>query len=145
VLATATVAGEQVWSGVSTYLRIERKGTGSRKPGGSAEAQARWRVSEKDARDYAAVSGDRNPIHTSRLGARLFGFRRPIAHGMWSKARCLAALDGRLPAQYTVDVAFQAPILLPGTVSFGARRTGDGWEFGLSSSRPHLAGEVTPP
>jgi acyl dehydratase len=145
VLATASVAGEEVWAGVSTYLRIERKGTGSRRPDGGADAHARWRVTEKTARDYAAVSGDRNPIHTSRLGARLFGFRRPIAHGMWSKARCLAALDGRLPARYTVDVAFQAPILLPGTVSFDARRTGDGFEFGLRSGRPHLAGKVTPP
>ena len=36
--------------------------------------------------------------------ARLFGFPRAIAHGMWTKARCLAALEGRLPDAYTVDV-----------------------------------------
>jgi acyl dehydratase len=98
-------------------------------------------------RDYAAVSGDHNPIHTSRLGARLFGFPRPIAHGMWTKARCLAALDGRLPPAYSVDVAFKLPILLPATVGFAAARTaGGGWDFTLraaDSDRPHLTGSVT--
>jgi acyl dehydratase len=91
------------------------------------------------------VSGDRNPIHTSRLGARMFGFARPIVHGMWSKARCLAALEGRLPEQYTVDVAFRQPIPLPSRVSFAAWPESSGWEFGVHSDRPHLAGQVTPP
>ena len=76
---------------------------------------------------------------------RLFGFPRPIVHGMWSKARCLAALEGRLPDAYTVDVSFKAPILLPGRVSFVAERTTDGWEFALHGRRPHLAGQVTRP
>jgi acyl dehydratase len=95
--------------------------------------------------DYADISGDHNPIHTSRIGARLFGFPRPIAHGMWSKARCLAALEGRLPAEYTVDVTFKQPILLPARVSFHAAPAGTGWEFRVDSGRPHLAGVVTPP
>lgn len=148
VLTTASVAGEEVWRGVATYLSKaategERREKRDQPPGPARSAV--WRVPARVGTDYAAVSGDRNPIHTSRLGARLFGFPRPIAHGMWSKARCLAALAGRLPAAYTVDVAFRAPILLPGTVSFAAARRGDGWEFGLTGRRPHLAGQVTPP
>jgi acyl dehydratase len=91
------------------------------------------------------VSGDHNPIHTSRIGARMFGFARPIAHGMWTKARCLAALEGRLPGAYTVAVSFKLPILLPARVSFSAASTGDDWKFGVDSGRPHLAGLVTPP
>jgi acyl dehydratase len=102
-------------------------------------------VPARTGTDYADVSGDRNPIHTSRVGARLFGFPRPIAHGMWTMARCLAALDGRLPASYTVDVAFKLPILLPGKVSFHAVPSPDGWEFRVDSGKPHLAGVVTPP
>ena len=43
-------------------------------------------------RQYAAVSGDRNPIHLFDLTAMPLGFRHHIAHGMWSKARCLAEL-----------------------------------------------------
>jgi hypothetical protein len=147
VITTATVDGEQVWTGVSTYLRKRKNSAGhaGRDQPPAPAVSAVWRVPARVGTDYAAVSGDRNPIHTSRLGARLFGFPRPIAHGMWTKARCLAALAGRLPAAYTVDVTFKQPILLPGRVSFAARRTADGWEFGLHGSRPHLAGHLTPP
>jgi len=148
VLASATVEGEEVWRGVSTYLHRERTPDGPRRRGVGDRpeppaAAAVWRVQPRVGRDYAGVSGDRNPIHTSRLGARLLGFARPIAHGMWSKARCLAALEGRLPDAYTVDVAFKLPIPLPSTVGFAAR---PGWTFSLHDTRsgkPHLAGTVT--
>ena len=147
VVATAGTAGEEVWRGVSTYLRKEstdrQKAKDHREP--PPRATARWRVPARVGADYAAVSGDHNPIHTSRLGARLFGFPRPIAHGMWSKARCLAALEGRLPEAYDVDVAFKLPILLPATVSFAATPRIDGWEFSLDTDRPHLAGQLTHP
>jgi acyl dehydratase len=142
LVATAEVGGEEVWRGVSTYLHREvaRAPRGER-PAPPA-ASAAWRVSRRVGTDYARVSGDHNPIHTSWLGARLFGFPRPIAHGMWSKARCLAALEGRLPDAYTVDVAFKLPVLLPATVAFSAA---PGWDFALhdaKSGRPHLAGSV---
>ena len=71
-------------------------------------------------RRYAAVSGDRNPIHLYPLTAKAFGFKRQIAHGMWSKARCVAALENRLPDAVTVEVAFRKPIFLPGRVAFAA-------------------------
>jgi acyl dehydratase len=107
-----------------------------------------WRIGEDAGRRYAAVSGDRNPIHLHPLTARAFGFRRAIAHGMWTKARCIAALEGRLPAAYTVDVAFKLPVLLPAKVGLSTESTGDGgWRFGLCdarSGRPHLAGTITP-
>jgi hypothetical protein len=147
VIATATRGDEEVWRGVSTYLSKERS-AGRREHRDHPPAPAptaRWQVPARAGRDYAAVSGDRNPIHTSRLGARVFGFPRPIAHGMWTKARCLAALEGRLPAAYTVEVSFKQPILLPGKVRFNARPTASGWEFGVDGKRPHLAGQVTPP
>ncbi|HEX5541541.1 MAG TPA: MaoC/PaaZ C-terminal domain-containing protein [Micromonospora sp.] len=152
VVATATVADEVVWRGVSTYLRKERTAAKSgRREAGERPAPpaptAQWRVTPRVGTDYARVSGDRNPIHTSRLGARLLGFPRPIAHGMWSKARCLAALENRLPDAYTVDVAFKLPILLPSTVAFSAAPAGDtrSWSFALHSARsgkPHLTGSI---
>jgi acyl dehydratase len=147
VVATATSDGEEVWSGVSTYLARSSSGESRPKrdrPPAPAPT-AIWRVPARVGTDYADVSGDHNPIHTSRIGARMFGFARPIAHGMWTKARCLAALEGRLPARYTVDVAFKLPILLPARVSFHAESTGGDWKFGVDSGRPHLAGLVTPP
>jgi acyl dehydratase len=170
VVASATVGDEEVWRGVSTYLRMERPATKRDRPADGESARrsrsserseaatprgtqpappapsATWRVAPRVGTDYAAVSGDHNPIHTSRLGARVLGFPRPIAHGMWSKARCLAALEGRLPDAYAVEVAFKLPVLLPATVAFAATTTGAGWEFSLHSAKsgkPHLTGAVT--
>ncbi|WP_433834058.1 MaoC/PaaZ C-terminal domain-containing protein [Actinoplanes sp. CA-015351] len=152
VVTTASVGGVQVWREVSTYLRIT--GPGSAGSAGSSTSDisdfsvipggAVWWVPARVGSDYAAVSGDRNPIHTSRVCAKLFGFPRPIAHGMWTKARSLAALEGRLPESYTVDVAFKSPLLLPGKPSFTAALAGAGWEFSLRSKRPHLTGRITP-
>lgn len=148
MVATASVGGEVVWRGVSTYLSKERTAAaGERRDSGERPAppapSARWRVEPRVGTDYARVSGDHNPIHTSRLGARLLGFRRPIAHGMWSKARCLAALEGRLPEAYTVDVSFKLPMPLPTTVAFSAMPA---WSFALHDARsgkPHLVGSIS--
>ena len=76
-------------------------------------------------RRYAQVSGDWNPIHLGRLGARALGFERPIAHGMWTLARMAAAGDGaRPPCALTAE--FIAPLRLPGRllVRGDARRRG---------------------
>jgi acyl dehydratase len=92
------------------------------------------------------VSGDHNPIHLYPLTAKALGFPRQIAHGMWSKARCIAALENRLPDAVRVDVAFKKPIILPGKVAFGSTPTNDGYAFSLSNPKtgaPHLAGLTT--
>ncbi|NUT53563.1 MAG: hypothetical protein HOV94_40690 [Saccharothrix sp.] len=144
VVTTASVDGEEVWVDVSTYLR--REGGGAAEPSPRAEPPvptARWRLPGDLGRRYADVSGDRNPIHLHPLAARAFGFRRAIAHGMWSKARCLAAFEGRLPDAYEVDVRFKAPLLLPGEVDFSTEPTGDGRRFALWSDRPHLEGVIS--
>jgi hypothetical protein len=131
-----------VWEGVSTYLR--RTGGGSsasdepQRPIGSAV----WRVPADIGRRYGAVSGDRNPIHMSPLSAKLFGFKRAIAHGMWTKARCVAALEGRLPEAVTVDVRFKKPLLIPSRVEFSASEVEGGWEFGVWGKGPHLLGSA---
>lgn len=152
LVATASVDGEVVWRSASTYLRRSKAPGGGERRGDREQpappaASAVWRVERRIGREYADVSGDHNPIHTSRLAARLFGFPRTIAHGMWSKARCLAAFEGRLPEAYTVDVQFKAPILLPAQVGFSAS-PGEvgGHQFALhdaQSDKPHLSGTVT--
>ncbi|BCL15031.1 MaoC/PaaZ C-terminal domain-containing protein [Micromonospora sagamiensis] len=147
VVLVASVDGAEVWRGVSTYLGRERSATGDRKKQGewapAPTGPALWRVGPRVGRDYARVSGDHNPIHTSRIGARLLGFPRPIAHGMWSKARCLAALAPRLPGAYTVDVAFKLPIPLPSTVTFSTGSDGGFALHDARTGRPHLTGRIT--
>jgi acyl dehydratase len=144
--ATASVGDEVVWRGVSTYLRKEKPGSGAPSPAEPPEG-IRWRVGRDIGTDYAKVSGDHNPIHTSRLAARAFGYRGPIAHGMWSAARCLAALEGRLPPSYAFDVTFRRPLVLPARVCFTASHTHhEGhWALALRDAKtgaPHLTGTV---
>jgi acyl dehydratase len=89
----------------------------------------RWTLSSGLGRDYAAVSGDYNPIHLSAPSAYLFGFRSgAIIHGMWTKARSLATLmppieelqklngDPSLPiaSAYT---EFKTPLFIPSTAA----------------------------
>jgi len=150
VVAEAWRDDELVWEDRSTYLRREKGGgeaKGDREPPGPPAGGARWRVPGDAGRRYAAVSGDRNPIHLHSVTAKLFGQPAPIAHGMWLKARCLAALEGRVPEACTVDVRFKLPVRLGQQVAFTAR-DGDGrWSFELASAkdgRPHLSGTVAP-
>jgi acyl dehydratase len=153
MVAEARAAGEVAWRSRSTYLH--REGGGGNSPGKDGDEQrpeppradAVWKVPGDTGRRYAAVSGDRNPIHLRKLSARLFGMPRPIAHGMWLKARCLAALEGHLPAAYEADVRFKLPVFLPGKVSFASWAAEEGREFALHDGRnekPHLSGEVRP-
>jgi acyl dehydratase len=156
MLGDASVDGEAVWSEASTYLHRDPHPALPRERGTVNESElmrqsagshpsAIWRVPRNIGRRYAAVSGDVNPIHLNPLAARLFGFRRAIAHGMWLKARCLAAFEGRLPDALTVEVAFKSPLLLPSTVSFTSHPQGAGWTFAVAearSGRPHLSGSV---
>ena len=96
-------------------------------------------------RRYAAVSGDRNPIHLHGLAAKAFGFRSAIAHGMWLKARALAALQGRLPEAMTVEVAFKTPVFLPSTIAVAATAAAAGWDLDVRNAgrgKPHLTGTV---
>lgn len=146
VVLVGSVEGAEVWRGVSTYLGRERSADGGARrdrgePPPPPAGSALWRVTPRVGTDYARVSGDHNPIHTSRIGARLLGYLRPIAHGMWSKARCLAALASRLPAAYTVEVAFKLPVPLPSTVVFS--RTDQGFALhDARTGRPHLVGSL---
>jgi acyl dehydratase len=151
LLAEATVDGELVWSGRSTYLRRGKSGEKKDAPRSrdaspsAATAVVNVRVPDDIGRRYGAVSGDRNPIHLYGLTAKAFGFPSAIAHGMWVKARTLAALEGRLPSAYTVEVAFKLPVLLPSTIEISAAPDGDGWTLDVrnaKSGKPHLTGSV---
>ena len=151
MLTDISIDGEVVWEEVSTYLR---RGKGDEAaPSGLdipvvSEGGVEWRLPGDLGRRYAAVSGDRNPIHLYGVTAKAFGFPRQIAHGMWSKARCIAAVENRLPDAVKVEVAFKTPVLLPGTVRFASTPAVDdrGLSFSLVNPKndaPHLAGRAS--
>jgi hypothetical protein len=113
----------------------------------SVHGGAKWRLGGDLGRRYAAVSGDRNPIHMHSLLARPLGFQRAIAHGMWTKARCLAVLENRLPGAFSVDVRFRKPILLPARVEFASAQHGERIDFAVNDAErgtPHLEGHTRP-
>ncbi len=148
VVGRALVGGELVWEDVSTYLAKGRSGDqaaagddGPVVPGELPE-RARWPVPGDVGRRYAAVSGDRNPIHLHPLTAKAFGLRGPIAHGMWVKARCLATLEDALPDAFTADVRFKAPLFVPSTVVFAGDEAG--FAVRARDGQPHLEGVVAP-
>ena len=110
-------------------------------------ASAQWRLPGDLGRRYAGVSGDRNPIHLHALTAKPLGFSSAIAHGMWTKARCLAALESTLPDAFGVDVRFRRPIMLPATVTFASERDAASTDFAVRDARkgtPHLDGRIEP-
>jgi acyl dehydratase len=152
IKAEARIDGAVVWRSSSTYLHRESKGNGDKrekKPDESSppsSAGAIWDVPGDIGRRYAAVSGDRNPIHMHPLSAKLFGMKRNIAHGMWTKARCLAALEAELPETYSVDVRFKLPVFLPGKVAFTTEESEGTRRFHVRDARkgqPHVEGQVT--
>lgn len=159
VAELSTPAGP-AWSARSSYL--SRGATAPDNPDGTnadstdtdeaadlpGPLAARWRLGGDTGRRYASVSGDVNPIHLHPLTARLFGFRGAIAHGMWTAARCLATLAGRLPDAYEVDAVFRKPVVLPTEVELHTARTAGGWALtlrGAAADRVHLVMSVTAP
>lgn len=141
-----TVDGVLVWDGVSTYLAPGAHTSGEpealeRPVFEPRPTIAHWSLPADLGRQYRRVSGDPNPIHTHLLAAKAFGFARPIIHGMWTHARVLSALDGRLPEAYTASVDFAKPILLPATVGAWWEPTEDGWQAAVTTkdgSKPFL-------
>jgi acyl dehydratase len=81
------------------------------------------------------------------LTAKLFGFQRAIAHGMWTKARALSYL---LPAEplerASTSVEFKTPLLLPGRAALWTERSTHGAQFEVRDKkgvRPHLRGQLS--
>jgi acyl dehydratase len=162
LVTVARVGGETVWDSVSTMLHrggssaptADGPKTGAgvafsahRPEGDESNPSAEWRLGGDLGRRYAAVSGDRNPIHMHSLTAKPLGFRTAIAHGMWTKARCLAALESRLPDAFSVEVRFRKPIFLPSRVELMSDEEGDGLAFAVRDAKqrtPHVDGRTRP-
>ncbi|MEX1299005.1 MAG: MaoC family dehydratase [Desulfotignum sp.] len=147
-----------VWQGFSTYLTRTR--SPENRPGKKFQDRPlptlmTIRVPSGTGREYARVSGDYNPHHLSDVTARIIGFKRAMAHGMWSLARTLACLERstKFATPCLVETAFKLPVYLPATLSVGKKAVmaGDGRHqvfFDLRDAvtrRPHLKGRVTHP
>jgi acyl dehydratase len=157
MIGEAHVGDELVWRGVSAYLvrgetlpipePVEGSDLVTLPSDVEVDADAVWRLPANLGRQYSRVSGDMNPIHTSALGGKAFGFPKAIIQGMWTHARVLAALEPRLPDAYRMDVRFTKPILLPSSVRFGAALHGHTWMAVVrprSGEKSHLVASISP-
>nr|NLD41602.1 hypothetical protein [Actinomycetales bacterium] len=155
VHVTADAGTGPVWHGVSTYLargvEVPGEPEGSRATWERAALEAEglhsWSLSADTGRRYAEVSGDANPIHTSRIGARLFGFPRPIAHGMYTASRALAEIGEPAGGSLEWTAVFGKPVVLPARVDLEFTREGEAVDYAVlrrnsEDVRLHLSGRI---
>lgn len=145
--------GDTAWESISTMLsRSAGAGTGKRGKKPAQETiesgeQTAWDVPADIGRRYARAAGDFNPIHLSALSAKLFGFPRAIAHGMWSKARTAAEIEDKLSGEaYRLEAAFKKPVFLPSSVTLQYHVGAGGIDFALLSPDgeiTHMRGAAT--
>ncbi|WJG10486.1 MaoC/PaaZ C-terminal domain-containing protein [Aliiglaciecola sp. LCG003] len=140
-----------VWQSTSQFLAIDHSIKSAKKAQGAdiddlPEVAAQWVVGADIGRKYAKVSGDFNLIHLTDITARLFGFKHAIAHGMWSKARCLSELSDHLAQPFSCQVSFVKPLLLPSHVVMHQRQKPNEILFNLTNQRVcvlHLSASLT--
>lgn len=146
-----------VWQGQSTYLSRQKVKKTEPTPRPTTTPPEKplldendmhhfWEVAEDIGRRYAFVSGDFNLIHLHPLSARAFGFPKAIAHGMWTKAKCLAEI-GDLPPAFVCHVDFLHAVLLPSEVEFIAKydNRDETIDFGVYDSKSpklYLSGKL---
>jgi hypothetical protein len=149
------VGGDTLWSETSTLLcRMTEKP----RPTGAARRDAEqppqeglrreeFTIPAATGRSYARVSGDFNPIHITDFLARMFGFKRAIAHGMWTVARCAAAIgSSAFATPCTMDASFKLPISFPADVVLESWSAPGNVGFVLRAAqgarRAHLIGKI---
>ncbi|VXB30300.1 Acyl dehydratase [Arthrobacter sp. 9V] len=154
---------EVLWRGTSTYLAkgvflpgIDKPGSPNGATGPSEfvppNPTAVWQLNLDTGRNYAAVSGDFNPIHLSVLSAKALGLRGSIAHGMYLASRALADVGAVKADSFAWDVTFEAPVFLPARVALdittlqtesGNWKRSDYVAWNPRSGRRHFTGSVT--
>lgn len=128
MVSEISVGSELVTRQVATFLKQQRTSLSGEPRGPQPRDQAPpppdavLAVDLAKIREYAAASGDRNPIHMGNLTAKAFGFPKAIAHGMWSAAAAVANIEAQLPGDITYTVRWGKPILLPAKVNVYTRR-----------------------
>jgi len=152
IKADVYAAGTLVWEGVSTNLVRMKTDIPSpekpKEPAGLPEMPYKesWTLSSDLGRRYASVSGDSNPIHLFALTAKLFGFKGHIAHGMWTKARTIAALYEKLNSEAcSISVEFKLPVFLPASIQLNYEPKDGEIEFDVRDAagiKPHVKGSI---
>jgi acyl dehydratase len=73
-----------------------------------------WEIPKNLGQIYATASGDKNPIHSSKVFARIIGFPRPILQGWYSVSRIVKEYETENAIAFqSIAVNFKSPVFLP--------------------------------
>lgn len=148
-------ASAQHWRSISTYLSSTTAAAVASEqaeglpavPEPAEQAQPEpMAVSGNTGRDFAAVSGDRNPIHLHPLTAKLFGFPNMIAHGRWLMAVSVVAAGVPVGIPQRVVTDFRKPLILPANAELlriGDDTSGQVWITAEHRRKVHAYTEVS--
>lgn len=129
---TARIDNEIVYEAIGSFLAVidALKKQNSAMPGNHENqvlentAAETWLLHADVGKRYARLTGDYNLIHFNPFFAKMLGFKRHIAHGMFLKAKALSRLSAMGFANGTkfplnMSMAFKKPVFLPGEVTLG--------------------------
>lgn len=149
-------SGETVWEETSTYFMAGRFG-GKENPSAeksfeldtieATEGAGNWFIPANRGKVYAKITGDYNPIHTSKQLAKLFGFKRDIAHGFGVLAQGLQQASKGEQEDYPVkvEVIFKGPVFLESDVEL-KRDTNSSGRFDIycgENDRPSICAKLS--
>ncbi|MBU0994304.1 MAG: hypothetical protein KJ737_17575 [Proteobacteria bacterium] len=133
---------ELVWESITTALIRGKFGEpdepSERSRLSAAEGASyltQWAVPAGTGRRYAKITGDFNPIHLFPVTAKLFGFKRDIAHGMWTLANAAGRLNVTInDAPVKIDAAFKGPMFMANTAELHVSPYDSGQKFDVFCS-----------
>jgi acyl dehydratase len=155
-----SVDGELIWQETSIYL-VRGKFGGKENPSLEKSFELKsltdpsvvhsWNIPKNRGKQYAKISGDYNPIHMSPLAAKMFGFKRDIAHGFGVMAQAMEYSNAvnDLVAKgksVQVDVVFKGPVFLNSDVSIrqDVEQASERYDvYCENNSRPNICLAVT--
>lgn len=141
--------GEKPWRAVTTILqRGEQHPITTRDPMVPVQRKlsnyAPIKAPAAIGRRYARAAQEYNPIHLSRRTAKMLGFDRAIAHGMWEAAASIAVLPARQGGWRRHEVRFKQPFFLPGAATVRYYPVDSGYDLALvgADGTVYLEGRV---
>ncbi|XP_050402639.1 3-hydroxyacyl-thioester dehydratase X [Patella vulgata] len=162
-ISVITDTGFCIWEGLVTLLS---RNTSTQRSGGNKNINKQNNdrepkpdnlvlvdVPSDNGIKYARASGDWNPHHIYPWSARLLGYRKPIAHGMWILSKTISLItQDKVPQNYplNIEAMFKRPLFMPGQAIIGYSnetkyRDVDKVDFSVAdaiTSAPHLIGSL---
>ena len=144
--------GETVWEAIETFFYRGEYGIATQS--GSVDFASiattgvhhRWRLYHKDGFPFAKISGDGNPLHYSRIYARMMGFQRDFAQPFLVLGHAIPQPPHDHHSRpFFLDVVFKGPLYYSREAVLKARPTSDGDRFDIFSEgnpRPCMTGLV---